>query len=346
MDFPPAPVGVTHASDGSGRLFVSDQRGLIYILRNGAVLPEPFLDISSRVKSDTYEEGFLGLAFHPQYRTNGQFFVYYNNRQGDVVLARFNVSRDPDRADANSESLLLTVTKPFSTHNAGQLAFGPDGYLYIGIGDGGGTGDPFGNAQNLRVLLGKILRLDVDHGMPYAIPPTNPFVASTTARHEIWAYGLRNPWRFSFDRVTGNLYIGDVGQGNWEEINFQASAASGGQNYGWNVMEGKHCYPPGARCDSQAYTLPIVDYAHQGCSSVTGGYVYRGRLYPLVGAYLYADYCQGQFWALTRTGETWVSTPLLDTQLLVSSFGEDEDGELYVTTVDPGGFYRLVARAR
>ena len=230
------PLYVTHADDGSGRLFIVEQGGQVWILDSGSVLPNPFLDISSKISSGS-ERGLLGLGFHPNYDTNGYFFVNYTDLGGDTVVARYTVSSDPNEADRNSEVIILQQPQPFSNHNGGHLAFGPDGYLYIGLGDGGSGGDPQGNGQNPNNLLGALLRLDVDNGLPYSIPPDNPFVGGGGSP-EVWAYGLRNPWRFSFDRLTGDLYSGDVGQNQWEEIDFQEASSPGGANYGWIVLVG------------------------------------------------------------------------------------------------------------
>ncbi|MGD9974492.1 MAG: sorbosone dehydrogenase family protein, partial [Desulfatirhabdiaceae bacterium] len=243
-----SPVHITHAADGAGRLFVVEQPGRIQIMKNGGTLPVPFLDISDRV-SCCGERGLLSVAFPPDYAMKGYFYVNYTNLSGDTVVARYHISANPDVADAATEEILLTIAQPFANHNGGQLAFGPDGYLYIGTGDGGSGGDPFNNGQSTNVLLGKILRIDVEAGIePYAIPATNPFQLIEGYRPEIWALGLRNPWRFSFDTLTGDLFIGDVGQNEYEEINFQPAESTGGENYGWRIMEGFHCYNP-AECD-------------------------------------------------------------------------------------------------
>ncbi|MGD9047400.1 MAG: PQQ-dependent sugar dehydrogenase [Anaerolineae bacterium] len=341
------PIGITHAGDGSGRLFVIEQTGAIRIVRDGNVLDTPFLDLSDAV-IDGSERGLLGLAFHPNYATNGQFFVNYT-RAGDgaTVIARYNVSTaDPDRADPNSAQVLLTVAQPYGNHNAGHLAFGPtDGYLYVALGDGGSGGDPLDHGQNIDTLLGALLRLDVDAGTPYAIPVDNPFIGAP-GQDEIWAYGLRNPWRFSFDRATGDLYIGDVGQNQWEEIDYQSSATPGGLNFGWRCKEGSHIYNFGGDCPQQTLIDPIAEYDHTQGRSVTGGHVYRGLAYPaLEGRYFYADYVTGKIWSLYQTGSdpiTWSPPELeLDTSLNISSFGEDEEGELYVIDRSGGTLRRL-----
>jgi len=320
------PLGLTHAGDT--RLFITLQRGRIVIWDGTRVLPTPFLDVSGLV-SCCGERGLLGVAFHPQYATNGFFFVDYTRGDGDIVVARYHVSADPNRADPASATILLTLEhSQFGNHNGGQLQFGPDGYLYIGTGDGGSGGDPNNRAQNLNDPLGKILRLDVDAGPPY-IPPTNPF---PNARREIWAYGLRNPWRFTFDRETGDLFIADVGQNAFEEIDFQPRASLGGENYGWRPMEGNHCFNPPSGCFSPSFKLPIFEYSHNdGSCSVTGGYRYRGvRMPSLRGAYFYGDFCTGKVWVGTESGGAWTSRLLLQTTMQISSFGEDLNGELYV----------------
>jgi len=361
------PVYVTHAGDGSGRLFVVEQDGLIRILHtDGSVTPTPFLDISSRVLSPSdgggSEEGLLGLAFPPGYPQNGHFYVYYTNQDSNNLVARFRLTGDPDLADPASEEQILFLEHPGAgNHNGGQINFGADGYLYIGTGDGGGGGDPHGNAQNPASLLGKILRIDVEFSKPtadystylpclqknegvgrnaaYLIPADNPFVGMAGYREEIWALGLRNPWRFSFDRQTHDLYIGDVGQNVYEEIDYQPASSSGGENYGWNVMEGNHCYNA-ATCDTSSKVLPVTEYDHsQGCS-ITGGYAYRGSAYPAMqGIYLYADYCSGKVWGLQNDGG-WQSMKLLESGLNVSSFGEGESGELYLTDLS-GSVYQV-----
>ena len=329
------PVGVTHAGDGSGRLFVVEQRGKIRVVDDGQLLAAPFLDLSSQV-SCCGERGLLGLAFHPGYAQDGRFYVDYTDSAGNTVVAAYHVSaNDPNRADPSSREVLFTVAQPFANHNGGQLAFGPDGYLYVGLGDGGSGGDPLGNGQNLSTLLGKILRIDVDHrdpGRAYAIPADNPFAGTAGARGEIWAYGLRNPWRFSFDRGSGDLFIGDVGQDAWEEIDLQLATSAGGENYGWNRTEGNHCYPPSSgSCSFDGVTRPILEYSHaQGCS-VTGGFRYRGLASPaLAGMYLYADYCSGTLWGAEPGAGGWTATALLATGESVSSFGEGDDGEVYL----------------
>jgi glucose/arabinose dehydrogenase len=335
------PLGIAHAGDT--RLFVIQQRGRIAIFDGTNVLAQPFLDLSSLV-SCCGERGLLGLAFHPRYRDNGFFFVDYTDRNGNTVVARYSVSTtDPNRADPASARVLLNVAQPFANHNGGHLAFGPDGYLYIALGNGGSGGDPGNRAQDLSTLLGKILRIDVDSGSPHAVPPSNPFVNRAGARGEIWAFGLRNPWRFSFDRVTGDLWIADVGQDTWEEVDFAPATSIGGENYGWRRMEGKHCFLPTTNCSDASMTLPVFEYSHtEGCS-VTGGYLYRGVKYPaLKGTFLFGDYCSGSIWGTKRSaGDTFATKKLLTTNAAITGFGEDVNGEVYVIDQDRGLMYNI-----
>jgi glucose/arabinose dehydrogenase len=338
------PVAIAHARDGSGRLFFVLQGGRIVVHDGTRLLTAPFLDISALVASGG-ERGLLGLAFHPGYRTNGFFYVNYTNTAGDTVIARYTVSADPNVANPGSASLLLTIPQPFANHNGGQLEFGPDGYLYIATGDGGSGGDPGNRAQNLGDLLGKILRIDVDGGAPYIVPATNPFVGVPGARGEIWAYGLRNPWRFSFDRLTGDVFIADVGQSSREEVNFQPALSPGGENYGWRRMEGTTCFNPASGCNDGSLTLPIIEYDHVLGCSVTGGYRYRGTRYPLLhGTYFYGDFCAGRIWGAAQGADgRWTSQELLDSSLLISTFGQDEAGDIYVAH-HGGDVYRITTR--
>jgi glucose/arabinose dehydrogenase len=336
------PVYITQPADGSGRLFIVEQPGRIRIFKPGiGLLSTPFLDITGRVIFGG-EQGLLSVAFHPNYASNGRLFVNYTSPTGGLhsVIAEYRVSAgNPDIADL-AETVLLTVPQPFSNHNGGLNLFGPDGLLYIGLGDGGGAGDPQGNGQRLSVLLGKILRIDVNHGSPYTIPSTNPFTGVPGARGEIWAYGLRNPWRFSFDRATGRMFIGDVGQDSWEEIDLGGP----GLNFGWNLAEGAHCYPPGASCSFAGLTLPVTEYDHsQGCA-VTGGYVYRGSRVPaLAGKYLFGDFCGKEIWALSGNPRSrWTQSLIMQTNLSIASFGEDQSGEVYVVDLS-GGVYVLTS---
>ena len=343
------PVWLTHAGDGSGRMFVLEQEGRIRVVENGRLLPEPFLDIKERVGSRGSEQGLLGLAFHPRYSENGRFFVYYtanNSNNGDNTIAEFRVSGDRNRADAGSGAVLLAIPDFASNHNGGMLAFGPDGYLYAGTGDGGGAGDPQRNAENTTALLGKLLRLDVDNGTPYGIPAANPLAGQQGARPEIWAYGLRNPWRFSFDRYTGDLWIADVGQNAIEEINLQPAGSRGGENYGWSTLEGTRCFRPQSGCETNGRVPPVWEYNHDaGDCSVTGGFVYRGeREAALWGGYFLADYCSGRIWSLAQDSSgAWAGVELLRPDIRISSFGEDEAGELYVLGHGNGVVYRMAA---
>ncbi len=339
------PVGIAFTGAVSDtRMFVLERRGLIWIVQqDGDIQPTPFLSITSKVTGpqDSYPEvGLLGLAFDPGYVSNGKFYVYYTDTNGDIQLSRFNVSGNPELANP-AETPLLKIPHPVHrNHNGGQLAFGPDGYLYLGPGDGGGSGDTNNNAQNLGVRLGKILRINVSAVPTYTVPATNPFTQTVGAKPEIWALGLRNPWRFSFDRVTGELYIGDVGQGEWEEIDHQPAASDGGENYGWRCYEGTHSFNLSGGCPGP-YVSPVVEYGHSlGDEAVTGGFVYRGSAYPaLSGYYLYADYVSGRFWAMqTATCSVTALGKLADNP---SSFGQDGAGELYVADLN-GSIYRVV----
>ncbi len=337
------PTGLAAPRDGSGRLFVLERGGRIWVLQHGRLGPEPFLDIRDRVGSRASEQGLLGLAFHPRFAQNGEFFVNYTDHQGNTVVARYRLpTPDAEQADPASEEVLLRVEQPYGNHNGGHLAFGPDGYLYIGLGDGGAAGDPEDRAQNLHTLLGKMLRLDVDAGPPYGIPPDNPWADGQDARPEIWAWGLRNPWRYAFDRATGTLYIADVGQDAWEEVNVWPADRGGGANFGWDYFEGTHPYedtpPPGLEL-----VFPVVEYGHdQGCS-VTGGEVYRGRALPeMTGVYVYGDFCTGRIWGLLPRGEGWESRLLWETPFAISTFGLDEQGELYLADYRTGRVLQLV----
>jgi len=329
------PLFLTHAGDGSGRLFIVGQNGHIWVMRDGQVLEQPFLDVSGIISRDSSERGLLGLAFHPAYELTGQFFINYTDSQGDTAIARYRVSSDnPDLAAPDSGEIILQINQPFANHNGGGIVFGPDGYLYIGMGDGGSGGDPQGNGQNPAALLGKMLRIDVngtDGERAYAIPADNPYVNNADLAPEVWALGLRNPWRFSFDRETGDLYIGDVGQNQYEEVNFQPGDSAGGENYGWNILEGRHNYSGGTAPDG--LVDPFFEYSHtDGGCSVTGGYLYRGAALPdLQGVYLFGDYCSGIVWASRRNGTgAWQTDVFLQTARTISSFGEDEAGELYL----------------
>lgn len=338
------PVHLAHAGDGSGRLFVVEKRGRIRVIEKGEVLETPFLDITDRVGSSAYEQGLLGLAFALDYPDSGSFYVNYTDRNGDTVVERYRVTEDPNQADPNSGQAILRLDQPFANHNGGNLVFGPDGFLWIGTGDGGSGGDPQGNGQNGETLLGKMLRLDVSQGDPYAIPPDNPFLQDEAVRDEIWALGLRNPWRYSFDRETGDLYIADVGQNRFEEVNFTPVGTAGGLNFGWNIMEGLRCFQPPQGCDQDGLVLPVAEYPLQGANcAVTGGFVYRGQAFPeLTGHYFFGDFCSGLLWSLDRgEGGEWAMTELARTGMSISSFGQDEAGELYVLDMAGGTVSRL-----
>lgn len=333
-----SPVSITNAGDD--RLFVVEQAGTVRIVRNGSLVAEPYLSIADRVRSGG-EQGLLGLAFPPDHAASGRFYVYYTDRQGNTVVSRFTA--EGDRADPATEQILLTQEQPYGNHNGGQLAFGPDGYLYIGLGDGGNGGDPHGYGQDLSTFLGKLLRIDVSGDM-YTVPPSNPFVGRGDASHEIWAYGLRNPWRFSFDAVTGDLYIADVGQNAFEEVNLQPAGSRGGENYGWNFMEAGSCYQPATGCPTDGLALPIIEYPHKNewGRSVSGGYLYRGEGAPsLVGAYVFADYVSGRIWS-ARAEDGWEPQLVLESGSRISTFGVDAAGELYLADHGRGRIYRLV----
>ncbi|MCA9881459.1 MAG: PQQ-dependent sugar dehydrogenase [Anaerolineae bacterium] len=344
---PVRPLFITNAGDDTDRLFLVLQGGRIFVMQNGEYILSEFLDltdlVSAEANSQQYSErGLLGLAFHPDYAENGYFFVNYTDRQGTTHIVRYSVSADaPNVADPNSAVDLFQQTQPFPNHNGGVMAFGPDGYLYVSLGDGGSANDPLAAGQNPTTLLGTIMRLNVDGEDGYTIPEDNPFVGSDRGADEVWAYGLRNVWRFSFDRATGDFYIGDVGQNQWEEINFQSADSPGGENYGWNIYEATHQFSGGP---IEGVIWPIAEYSHSLGCSVTGGYVYRGGEVPaLQGVYLYSDYCSGRIWMAYRDAnmEWHTGDVLLESGLQVSSFGEDEQGELFVIDYG-GGLYRFV----
>ena len=347
-----SPVDMADPNDGSsrsssGRLFVVEQAGRVRIIRNGQLDATPLLDITDRVRC-CGERGLLGIALPPGYTQKGYFYLNYTtDALGKLQsrISRFHLSGDTNIADPDSEQIVLAYDQPFGNHNGGGLAFGPDGFLYIGVGDGGSSGDPDNRAQNLSDILGKMLRIDVETGNPatYTIPASNPFVGQTNARPEIWSYGLRNPWRYSFDRQTGDLFVADVGQNGYEEIDFQPAASGGGENYGWRITEGTHCYNPNP-CDSAGLTLPVADYDRSDGRSVTGGFVYRGAAWPaLQGIYLYADYVSGRVWGLRFTSTGWENRLLLESNRNISSFGQDAAGELYVID-HAGGILRVIVQ--
>tara|TARA_Y100001934_G_scaffold178884_1_gene211640 strand:+ start:2947 stop:4146 length:1200 start_codon:yes stop_codon:yes gene_type:complete len=364
-------IYLTQAPNDSNRLFVVNQKGMIYIIKNNITIDNPFLDISDRVHGSLTpgsEEGLLGLAFHPKYQYNGYFFVNYVNKNDSTIVSRFSVTENPDLANKDSEKILIGLPQPFGNHNGGHLTFGPkDGMLYIGVGDGGKWGDPFNHSQNLNTLFGAILRIDIDNGEPYAIPIDNPFFGQKNKKQEIFCYGLRNPWRFSFDRITNNLIIGDVGQNLWEEVNWSSWEESKGGNFGWKIMEANHCYNPEEFCDTTGLILPVHEYPNNaaymkilmgmddkeatGCS-VTGGYVYRGSENKRFwGTYIFGDYCTGRIWSFKlRNGKPasfqnlrkLLKNNSKDMPLFISSFGEDNAGELYIVDY-LGAIYKFIS---
>lgn len=345
-----APLSIAHAGDGTGRIFVAQQGGQIRIIKGPTLVTRPFLDIADRITSGG-ERGLLGIAFHPRYPADPRIFVNYTDVNGDTRVSSFTVDpQDPDRANPASEVRFLFIKQPYANHNGGALTFGPDGYLYISTGDGGSGGDPQGNGQSLATMLGKILRIDIDRTegqLAYAVPADNPFVGRAGAQPEIWLWGLRNPWRMSFDHANRNLWLGDVGQDLWEEVDV-ARSGQGGTNYGWNRMEGAHCFQPPQGCDQTGLAMPVAEYGHdQGCT-IIGGAVYRGAAQPaLAGGYVFADYCSGRLWAIdpARDGP---QTPVLvlQSKATLSSFGEDEAGELYATDLSSGELLRVTASRR
>jgi glucose/arabinose dehydrogenase len=335
------PVFLTHAGDQSGRIFVIEKTGRILILQDGVQMEAPFLDIVQLVNSRDSERGLLGLAFHPNFAENDQFFVNYTDQVGNTVIARYQVSDNENRTDLQSQEILLTIPQPYANHNGGMIAFGADGFLYIGMGDGGSGGDPQGNAQNPDTLLGKILRIDVDSGTPYGIPAGN----APGGRPEIWALGVRNPWRFSFDRATGDLLIGDVGQNQWEEIDILPAGILGGINLGWDFYEGMNIYEGTPDAES-SFVFPVIEYGHGGGNcSVTGGYTYRGSQLPeWQGVYLFGDYCSGAVWgAIPDASGDWQTAHLFTVPANLSSFGEDENGEIYLLDLK-GTIYKLTRK--
>ena len=370
-DVPAKALYITQAPKDNTRLFVVIQTGKIFIIKNNQTVNTPFLDISDRVHSSLLpgsEEGMLGLAFHPNYNINGYFFVNYVNKNDSTIISRFSVSTDPNLAIKDSEKLILGLKQPFGNHNGGHIIFGPkDGMLYIGLGDGGKSGDPYNNSQNKNSLLGSILRIDINSGDPYSIPADNPFFNQKNKKQEIFSYGLRNPWRFSFDRKTNDIIIGDVGQNLWEEINWNTWEETRGGNFGWRIMEGNHCYNPEEFCDTTDLILPIHEYPNNaaymkiligmddkeatGCS-VTGGYVYRGNENKnLWGSYIFGDYCTGRIWSFRLKGDKPVAFKNLrkelkkhstELPLFISSFGEDNSGELYVVDY-LGSIYKFIS---
>ena len=351
-----SPVFMTSAHDGSGRLFVAEQGGRVKVIgRDGTVLPTPVLDLSARVSKGT-EQGLLGLAFHPNFRTNGKFYVDFTNLAGDTVINEYRLSPPSSNRVTLPGRRILKIDQPYVNHNGGDIAFGPDGFLYIGMGDGGSGGDPGNRAQSRNTLLGKILRININGHTAtrgYLIPSSNPYVGRA-GRDEIWSYGLRNPWRFSIDPATGALWIGDVGQNRFEEVDRSLrgiyKVGGRGRNYGWRVLEGRHCFIPATGCSRVGKTMPLIEYAHDNPNTtddncaVTGGYVYRGNAYPLLrGQYVYGDFCSGRIWTISAGASPLVRPTLrLDTSLAISSFALSGGGELFVLSLD-GGIYRVGA---
>jgi glucose/arabinose dehydrogenase len=337
------PTAIAATNDPADRrLFVVEQAGIVRVVKqDGTLESDPFLDIVSKVQAGG-EMGLLGLAFHPKLSQNPYFYVNYIDKQRNTIIARYEISDQTGRADTAGEKVLLKIAQPYPNHNGGELAFGPDGYLYIGLGDGGSGGDPENHAQNKNELLGKMLRIDVDKGDPYAVPSDNPF-AKDGGKPEIWALGLRNPWRFSFDSKTGDMFIADVGQGEIEEIDFQAKNNKGGTNYGWRCFEGTRGFNLQGCQDKSSYVTPILEYDHtEGRCSVTGGYVYRGKTYPaLDGLYFYGDYCGGQIYSSSQSGETWTAVLAASTDRGLSTFGQDSRGELYVANLETGIIHQI-----
>jgi glucose/arabinose dehydrogenase len=348
-----APLAIAHAGDGSGRLFVAEQGGAIRIVRDGRLEPAPFLDIGGRITSGG-ERGLLGLAFHPRFPDDPRVFVDYTDGSGDTQVSSFVLDpANADRLDASSEQRIISVDQPFANHNGGALVFDPDGFLLIALGDGGSGGDPQGNGQKLTTLLGKILRIDVDggpaSGRAYGIPSGNPYSDGAAGRRpEIWLTGLRNPWRMSVDRATGDLWIGDVGQSAWEEIDVQRAGAPGGTNFGWNRMEGTHCFEPEQGCEDPSLVLPVSDYGHDLGCTVIGGGVYRGAAQAaLVGGYVFGDYCSGRVWAIEPVGAAYRSPVEVNGGgHSLSAFGEDEAGELFAADISAGEVLRVSATRR
>lgn len=340
------PLFMVQPDDGTDRYFIVEKGGSMLVLADGKLQETPLLDLRDAVSSGS-EQGLLSMALHPDFASNGRFFVDYTDTEGDTRVVEYTVSaKDPNVADAASAREILFVGQPRANHNGGLLTFGPDGFLYIGLGDGGGQGDPDGNAQDISTLLGSILRIDVDHltdGKAYGIPADNPFVAVKGAAPEIWVYGFRNPWRFSFDRVTGDLYIADVGGFRFEEIDLLPAGEGGGANYGWSLMEGPECTDGGSDCQDDSLVEPVYAYQHDRGCSISGGYVYRGEAIPaLQGVYLFGDYCSGLIWGLAGDGQDgWSVSAPFESGLTISSFAENLDGELFVIDLN-GAIYQIV----
>lgn len=333
----PKVIAIRHAGDGSGRLYLAQQTGEIRMAQAGKLNKELFLDLRKLTRARG-EQGLLGLAFDPDYKKNRRLYVHYTNLKGDTVLARYNTLSNFAKADPGSAKILFTTSQPYGNHNGGQIAFGPDGFLYLGLGDGGSGGDPQNYSQNLTSPLGKMLRFDV-RGDQMKVPASNPFVKRKNVNPYIWAYGLRNPWQFSFDRQTGDLIIGDVGQNAYEEVNLQPASSKGGENYGWRKLEGRVCYEN--KCSKSGMVEPVLVYGRQEGQSITGGYIYRGtKLKNLVGQYIFGDFASGNVWAAQRIGSDWKKS-LISKVNMPSTFGEDEAGELYVAEYSKGRVLRM-----
>jgi glucose/arabinose dehydrogenase len=341
-----SPTDIVALPGRSDRLLVVSRVGTIQIVDDGEIREEPFLDIQDKVEHHMVEQGMLSIALHPDFENNGYFYVYYiSHGEENSIISRFEMSEDGQRAEPESETLILEVEQPHYSHNGGSLKFGPDGYLYIGLGDGEDPGDPHGHSQNPGTMLGSILRIDVDGGDPYGIPPDNPFIEDDNALDEVWAYGLRNPWRFSFDPATGDMYMVDVGQWEREEVNVQPAESAGGENYGWPIMEGDQCWEAD-ECDAEGLTMPVVTYDNpaNGCA-IIGGYPYRGNSYPeLAGIYFFGDWCSGNIWGMVEEDGEWNKEVLVETDLMINAFGLDRDGEIYVLNFEEGGgIFRITA---
>jgi glucose/arabinose dehydrogenase len=337
------PTALVPATDGTNRLFVLSRHGIIHVLEDGTVREEPFLDIQDRVTHEMVEQGLLSMALHPEFAENRYFYVNYTDLHGNTMISRFKVSEDGERAIRESETPILPIEQPHYSHNGGNLKFGPDGYLYIGMGDGEDPGDPHGNAQDASTLLGAMLRIDVDGGDPYGIPPDNPFVDDEYKRDEVWAIGLRNPWRYSFHPQTGDLYIVDVGQWAVEEINVQPADSTGGENYGWPIMEGDQCWEAD-ECDKEGLTMPVVTYSNpeDGCA-IIGGHHYFGKKFPeMHGVFIFGDWCSGNIWGMVEQDGEYHHELLLESDLMINAFGLDQDGEIYVLDFDSGSVFQIV----
>jgi glucose/arabinose dehydrogenase len=342
------PTDMVAATDGTNRLFVVSRTGTIQIIEDGEIREEPLLDIRDQVEHHMVEQGLLSMALHPEFAENGYFYVYYiTHGDEDTRVARFEMSEDGERALPESETAILTVEQPHYSHNGGNVKFGPDGYMYIGLGDGEDPGDPNEHSQNPETMLGSILRIDVDGGEPYAIPADNPFVDDDDALDEIWAYGLRNPWRFSFDAITGDMYMVDVGQWEVEEVNFQPADSTGGENYGWPIMEGDQCWEA-AECDKEGLSMPVMTYDNPGSGcAVIGGYTYHGESYPeLEGIYFFGDWCSGRIWGMIHEDGEWKKEEVMHTDLMINAFALDHQGEIYVLNFEEGGgIFRIAHNA-